>query len=80
MELSAIAIVAAMWLFCAALSFGMINAYFSGKYPRVETGRDDIGEYIVVSVLFGPLGTVLFYFLSGFCEYGMKFNRATEKA
>ena len=62
------------WLACAAVTAGMYFAESQCKFPEgaKERRREDMGEAWVFGIVFGPLGLVLEFFLSGFAKYGWR--------
>jgi len=62
------------WLICAVLTAGMWFAEFQGKFPEVaqKNRRSDLGEAILIGLVFGPLGLVAEFFTSGFAEHGWR--------
>jgi hypothetical protein len=48
-------------------------AHWSRKYNLNEE-REDLGSCVISALAFGPVGTVMMFFLTGFYEYGLKFK------
>lgn len=68
------AIVVIVWLACAVLTAGMDFAYFQGKFPTIakESRREHMGSAWLSGLLFGPLGTVIVFFCTGFAKHGWR--------
>ena len=64
---------------CAILTWGMVFTYFQESYPHYAYPRkwDNITVATlsaIISFLTGPVGLILFFFLSEKCKYGLKFR------
>ena len=70
------ALIAAGWLGSAALSYGIMFAYFQRKWPTLadEDYRSDMGGTAGFSLLGGPIALLVSIFFSGFCQYGLKWR------
>lgn len=68
-----IALIIAAWLACGIGGAGFCFAYFQGRYPTLAARdrREDLGNACLVA-MFGPLGLVIAFCLSGFGEYGWR--------
>jgi MFS family permease len=67
------------WLVCGVLSAGITFAWFQGDYTdhryvwRQNMGwRQDLGCAILLGLIGGPVGLVIVFCLSGFCEDGWR--------
>lgn len=62
-----------LWLVYGVLAAGFGFAYFQGKYP---VGRDDraenLGFWLLVGLVFGPIALLVSFFGTGFGKYGWK--------
>lgn len=64
------------WFICSFLSYGISFAYAQRTYPAIadEMRISDMADSIFFGLFFGPIGLVVIFFLSGFCEHGFKFK------
>ncbi len=63
-------------LLCAVISAGIGFAMAQGEFKVIakEKYREDLGFAWLYSLTFGPLALLIFFFLSGFCKYGIKWK------
>lgn len=70
------AIVVTVWLASAALTVAMGNGYSAGGWPELrDNWREDIGLFLVIGLLLGPLGAVLTFLMTGFARHGLRWWR-----
>lgn len=62
--------IAAFWVVCAVLCYGMVMAEFG---PRASYRRD-AGEALLMC-LFGPVSLFIVFFSTGFAERGFQWRR-----
>jgi hypothetical protein len=61
-----------IWLLSATATAGTAVAYFDGKYPDDDDFRETLSIGILFGLVFGPIGTFMSAFLSGFWQYGWR--------
>jgi len=61
-----------LYLLCGFVGDGFMNAYFIREFPTISTTSTQLDQLGVgcVFIIFGPIGLVLFYLLSGFGRHG----------
>lgn len=59
----------ALWFLCGFISAGINHAYFSRNWTIIEEAG---AEKFVVCLLMGPIGMVMFFFITNFMEFGWK--------
>lgn len=52
MSIANIIIIGAAWLFCGVISWGLMYAYFSRKWPTLTESRV---PHVVLGAIFGPV-------------------------
>lgn len=69
-----IVIFVVFWLLCGLLEAGMNFAYFQDKYPNhaERDKREDLGDALLMGLMYGPIGATIEFFESGFAEYGWR--------
>lgn len=62
-----------IWIVCGFFAYGITYGYFQNKYSTFA-GKDRIFDTILALFfgMLGILGLILAYYLSGCCEYGLK--------
>lgn len=65
-------LVVGIWMACAIASAGIQFAYFQRKWPSLAAGsaREDLGMALLFGIVLGPVGPLIAFFQSGFCQYG----------
>ena len=71
--MTCIVFIAAVWLFCAALSASILLGYFQNKFPELakESYRHDFSLCWGSSLLLGPFALLMSLFFTDFCGYGI---------
>jgi hypothetical protein len=67
---------AVVWLLCACLTYGINFGYFQREFAGIAeiTRRSDMAMAMAFGLFLGPLGLLVSFFLSGFCQHGLKFK------
>lgn len=67
-------VVICAWIACGVGTAGITFAYFQDSYPTIakQTRRQDLAFSCFLGGLFGPIGLVISFFLSGFAEHGWR--------
>ena len=69
------------WFACGFISYGISFAYWSnykvfpGQASQTPEELRDTQGFCALGVLFGPLGLVVVFCLSGFAQHGMRFKK-----
>lgn len=63
------------YIISAILTYGIIFGHFQGKFPTLaeKDKRTDMGFACWVA-LWGPIGLIIGFLLSGFAQHGLKFR------
>ncbi len=66
--------VVVLWVACGIGAAGLSFAYFQGKYPTIAATnrRADLGNALMMGLVFGPIALFAEFFLSGFGEHGWR--------
>ena len=59
-----------IWILCSIETAGTAVAYFDGKYPG--NFRETLAQAVLFGMVFGPFGSVVSMFSSGFWKYGWR--------
>ena len=43
------------WVVCGIIEAGIQNAYFRATFPE-QHSRSDVGQFILMGLIFGPIG------------------------
>lgn len=69
-------LIVCVWILLGLPSAGMWNANFYNEFPTLRSpswDRENCSQAYLGSI-FGPIGTIVGYFESGFAQYGFKWD------
>ena len=69
-----ILLIVVAWVACAVGTAGFWFAYFQGEWPNSAkyNRREDLGDAMLVGLVFGPIGLIVSFFGTGFAEHGWR--------
>ena len=61
------------WLVCAIITASAALGHFQRSCPSMAkiAYRDDLAMSWLFGLIFGPLGLIISFFMSGFCRHGL---------